>query len=210
VTLNIFDRTFSVDFSTREDWFTECVDLIAPYGLVFFTDGSLCGGRAGACVIYDILNVMESYAFGTHATVFQSEVYAILACLEYCISKGIVNRAISICSDGRAALLALKSHAVSSRAVLQCGNSIQELALSNSVRLVCVPGHCGILENEKADALARAVLGSAFVEPEPCLPLAHSSAKRREREWLLKSRLMELGETACRQSRMRLNKPSPA
>jgi hypothetical protein len=26
VTLNIIDRKFSVDFSTREDWSTECVD----------------------------------------------------------------------------------------------------------------------------------------------------------------------------------------
>jgi hypothetical protein len=40
----------------------------------------------------------------------RSEVYAILACSEYCISEGIVNRAISICSDSRAALLALKSY----------------------------------------------------------------------------------------------------
>jgi hypothetical protein len=101
--------------------------LIAPDGFVFFTDGSF--GRAGAGVFSEILNVRKSYTMGSHATVFQSEVYAILACLEYCISKGIVNRAISICSDGRAALLALKSYAVSSRVVLQCRNFLQELAL---------------------------------------------------------------------------------
>jgi hypothetical protein len=34
VTLNIFDRKFSVDFPTREDWSTECDDLVAPDGLV--------------------------------------------------------------------------------------------------------------------------------------------------------------------------------
>jgi hypothetical protein len=37
VTLNIFDRKFSVDFPTREDWCTECVDLVALDGLVFFS-----------------------------------------------------------------------------------------------------------------------------------------------------------------------------
>jgi hypothetical protein len=35
VALNIFGRKFSVDFPTREDWSTECVDVVAPDGLVF-------------------------------------------------------------------------------------------------------------------------------------------------------------------------------
>jgi hypothetical protein len=77
--------------------------LVAPDGLVFFTDGSLCEGRTCAGVFSDILNVRELYALGSHATVFQSEVNAILACSEYCISEDIVNRAVSICSDSRAA-----------------------------------------------------------------------------------------------------------
>jgi hypothetical protein len=95
--VNIFDRKLSVDFPTREDLSRECIDLVAPHELFFFTDGSLCGGRAGAGVFSDIFNVRVSYALGSHATIFQSEVYAILACSEYCISGGIVNRAISIC-----------------------------------------------------------------------------------------------------------------
>jgi hypothetical protein len=104
VTLNLFGRKFSVNFPTREDWSTECVDLVALDELVFFTDGSLCEGRAGAGVFSDILNVTESYALDSRATVFKSEVYAILACSEYCISVGIFNRVVSICSDSRAAL----------------------------------------------------------------------------------------------------------
>jgi hypothetical protein len=75
VTLNLFGRKFSVDFSTRKYWSTECVDLVAPDGLVFFTDGSLCEGRAGAGVFSDILNVTESYALGSRATVFRSICY---------------------------------------------------------------------------------------------------------------------------------------
>jgi hypothetical protein len=50
----------------------------------------------------------------------------------------------------------------------------------------------GIDGNEEADTLAGAGLSSAFVEPEPCIPLARSSVKRRERECLLK--LSELGD----------------
>jgi hypothetical protein len=131
VTLNIFDRKFSVDFPAREGWSTECADLVAPNELIFFTDGSHSRGRTSAGVFSDILNVKESYTLGSHATVFQSELYAVLACSEYCILEGIVNKAISICSDSRAALLALKLYAVSSRVVLQCRDSLQELVMSN-------------------------------------------------------------------------------
>jgi hypothetical protein len=69
VTLNIFCRKFSVDFPTREDWSTDCFDLVAPNELVFFTDG--------AGLFSENVNVRESYTLGSHATVFQSEVYAI-------------------------------------------------------------------------------------------------------------------------------------
>jgi hypothetical protein len=106
-------------------------------------------------------------------------------------SEGIVNRVVSICSDITAALLDLKSYAVSSKVVLQCRDLLQELALSNRVRLVWVPGHCGIYGNEEADA------------PEPCLPLASSSVTQREREWLVKTHCTSWSlETACCQSRM--------
>jgi hypothetical protein len=94
---------------------------------------------------------------------------AILACLEYFILEGIVNRAASIYSGSRAALLDLKSYAVSSRVVLPCRDSLQELALSNRVQLVWVPRHCSIHGKEEADALARSGSSSAFLGPEPCL-----------------------------------------
>jgi hypothetical protein len=75
---------------------------------------------------------------------------------------------------------------------------------------VWVPVHCGIHGNEEADALSRAGSSSAFVGPEPCLPLAPSSVRQREREWLFKSHRTSWSlETACRQSRMRLKQLNP-
>jgi hypothetical protein len=72
---------------------------------------------------------------------------------------------------------------------------------------VWVPGHCGIHRKEEADALARTGSSSAFVGPEPCLPLTPSSVKRREQEWLLKSHCASWNlETACCQSKMWLKK----
>jgi hypothetical protein len=37
---------------------------------MLFADRSLCGGRAGAGVFSDILNVWESYTLDSHSTVF--------------------------------------------------------------------------------------------------------------------------------------------
>jgi hypothetical protein len=65
VTLNLFDRKFCVLHNKRG-----CVDLVPPDGFVFFTDGSLCWGRAGAGVFSDILKIRELYALGSYTTVF--------------------------------------------------------------------------------------------------------------------------------------------
>jgi hypothetical protein len=77
-------------------------------------DGSLCEGRAVAGVVSDTLDIRESYAHGSLATVSQTEVYAILACSDYCRSANIHNMTICICSDSKAALLALSSYTISS------------------------------------------------------------------------------------------------
>jgi hypothetical protein len=57
---------------------------------------------------------------------------------------------------------------VSSKFILQCRDSLQKLAFYNIVQLVEVSGHCGIHENEEADALETGS-SSAFVGPELCL-----------------------------------------
>jgi hypothetical protein len=62
VTLNIFKRKFSVDFTSKMDWFTEFFDLVALIQHIFFTDKSLWGSKAGADVFSKFLNVRESYA----------------------------------------------------------------------------------------------------------------------------------------------------
>jgi hypothetical protein len=171
VTLNIFDRTFCINFPTRKDWSTECVDLVAPDGLVFFT---FCEGRSGASVFSDILNVRESYALGSNATVFQSEVYAILTCLKYCISEGIVNSAISICFDSRATLLALKSYAASSRVVLECTDSLQGLVLSKNNMNSLIFNYSSL--KRSMQQVKDSAISSCISESRPFVTYHHTSA----------------------------------
>jgi ribonuclease HI len=66
--------------------------------------------------------------------------------------------------------MALSSHTVSSRLVLQCQNFLQGLSIHNRVQLFWVPDHCGIIGNEKADGLAGVRSKSSICEPEPCFP----------------------------------------
>jgi hypothetical protein len=77
-------------------------------------------------------------------------------CSAYCILEGIVNRAVSICSDSRAVLLVLKTYAVSSRVYYST-----EILFRNWLSLT--EFDCGIHGNEEADALAGAGSSSAFV-----------------------------------------------
>jgi hypothetical protein len=98
-------------------------------------DSSLFEGRAGSGVFFsEKLDLKASFALGTFATVFQAEVYAIMACSDYCLKECMTGKTICICSD-RAALLALNSHTVLSRLVLQYRDSLQGLSIQNRVQL---------------------------------------------------------------------------
>jgi hypothetical protein len=110
-------------------------------GVIFYTDGSLCEGRAGAGVFSDTLD---------------------------CRSANMHNMTICLCSDSKASLLGLSSYTISSKLLQQCLLSLQNLSKNNKVRLIWVSGHCDIKGNEEADRLVRMDLDSHFCGLEPC------------------------------------------
>jgi hypothetical protein len=76
-----FERRYLVKLPPKSSWLSQETSEILPSdGVIFYTDESLCEGRAGAEMFSDTLDVKVSYAFGSLATVFQTEVFAILAC----------------------------------------------------------------------------------------------------------------------------------
>jgi hypothetical protein len=120
----------------------------------------------------------------------------------------MTGKMVCICSDSRAALLALSSHTVSSKLVLQCRNSLQELSIHYGVQLFWVPGHCYIIGNEGADSLAGVGFKSSFCGPEPCLPVPRSLMTRVTKEWLSSNHLSYLNlVSGCRQSKVWIKRP---
>jgi len=54
-------------------------------------------------------------------------------------------------------------------------DALKALATFSSVRLIWVPGHCGIAGNEKVDMLAKKASSSCFTEPEPSVGISVST-----------------------------------
>jgi ribonuclease HI len=150
---------------------------IPANGLVFYTEGSLFEVTAGSGVYSEEMNLNLSFFHGCHATVFQTEIHAILACSEFCKSQMFANKTVCICSDSRAALLALSSYSVNSKLVLQCWKLLQELSVLNTVLLFWVPGHRGIPGNEEADTLAGAGSKQFTCGLKPYLPVSRAITK---------------------------------
>jgi ribonuclease HI len=97
--------------------------------------------------------------YGQRATIFQAEVFAILACSHDIQSHGTAEKHVSICSDSLAALKALGAVRTTSQLVRQCQEALNDISTRHAVGLYWVPGHAGVRGNETADRLARS--GSA-------------------------------------------------
>jgi hypothetical protein len=74
-----FGRGFLIELPSRGTWLSQETSEILPSdGVIFYTDGSLCEGRAGAGVFSDTLDIRESYALGSLAFCFFPSFYSII------------------------------------------------------------------------------------------------------------------------------------
>jgi Ribonuclease HI len=92
-----------------------------------------------------------------------------MAAVRESIARGYNSRTITIFTASQAALKALESVTLKSKLVLECLECLNELATHNSVELVWVPGHEGILDNERADELAKKGADTHSLDPSPYL-----------------------------------------
>jgi ribonuclease HI len=164
--------------------------------LVFYTDGSLANNKADCGVYCHSLQLKLHQSIGEDITVFQSEVYAIIMTLEYCLKSGYVDKNITICSDSNAALSAMKS--------LNLNYSWSAVILPEPLVVI----HSNIEGNERADELARKGSDIHFVGPWLAIPLSNRFFSNLIDSWTsLKQAQYWNNLNTCRETRLFLVRP---
>ncbi len=201
-----FDQRYQILIPSREEWQNQ-EGLWREEEIVCFTDGSRVKKQqlSGAGVFSSDLGIEESFRLGRFATVPQAEVFAILMCCRNQKMQELEGKRVSICSDSRSALGALKAHKVRSKLAGECQMALNEVGQRNSVRILWVPGHMGIQGNEEADQLAKEGSSVRLVGPEPAIGLATSTVRESIADWMRKSQEKQWKMvTGCRQAKLSL------
>jgi len=176
--------------------------------LIWYTDGSRTDSGTGSCMYGQRPNRSNCFPLGKFATVFQTEVYAILQCAYGNIRRAYKNKQILICSDSQAALKALSGPKVTSTLVAECLDALFALASLNEVTLFWVPGHQGILGNEQADKLARQASAMTLLGPEPALGIPKCLAREAIKNWTEHQHLSTWKDiSGCRHGKLFVGKP---
>ena len=121
-----FEPQYRVTMLTRENWTKATGAPPAVKGLIWFTDGSKMREGTGAGVYGQLVERRLSFSLGRYATVFQAEIYPILACAYETQSQNRPEKYVSIRSDSLAALKALKA-IKTSPLVHQCQKALNDI-----------------------------------------------------------------------------------
>jgi ribonuclease HI len=171
---------YRVTMLAREEWTRSPGNPPVVKGLVWYMDGS----RTVEGVYGQSVNRRLSIPLGKHATVFQAEVYAILACAHENEAQDRPEKYVSICSDSQAALKVLQAAKTMFPLVRQCQQALNDISARHAVRLYWVPGHAGVRGNAIADRLARSSSGQCFIGPQPFLGVSRQNIRKKMKHWM--------------------------
>lgn len=181
-------------------------------GPVWFTDGSKTENGVGSGFTRKDGSKGFSFTLENHNTVFQAEVYAILACTKQIRLDCPRDKNVYICADNQAALQALCSPVLDSELVSVTRAMLDLLREEgHKVHLVWVPGHSGIFGNERADYLAREGAAGRGAPPDSPVGIAAAAGKSLIKNLYREAFAKNWAEvTACRQAKDLIGpRPSP-
>ena len=96
----------------------------------------------GAGVFGESVRRRLSFFLGRYTTVFQAEIYAILACVYEIQSQNRPEKYVSICSDSQAALKALQAIRTASPLDRQCQEALNDVSARHVVGALLGPWTC--------------------------------------------------------------------
>jgi len=169
---------YRVTMLAREEWTRGPRTPPMVKGLIWFMDGSRTAEGTRLGVYGQSVNRRLSIPLGKHATVFQAEVYAILACVQETETQDRPEKYISF-APSQAALKALQAAKTMSPLVRQCQQVLNDISTWHAMRLYWVPGHARVRGNEIADKLARGSSGQRFIGPEYFLGVSRQNIRRK-------------------------------
>ena len=135
---------YRVAMLTREDWTGGLGSPPGIKGLIWYTDGFRMREGTGAGVFGQTVKRRLSFSLGRYTTVFQAEIYAILACVHEIQIQNRPEKYICIRSDSQAAMKALQAVKSTSPLVCQCQKALNNISARHVVGLYGVPRHAGV------------------------------------------------------------------
>ena len=129
----------------------------------------------------------------------QTEIMAVLQCAYKAQEHGD-RRNIQICSDSRAAIMALNGTTTTSLLVWKCFEALNNLATENRVTLLWIPGHSDIKGNEISDRLAKLAVRENFTGTEQVVGVSSRFITEEINSWLREEHQKEWNRAAgCKQ-----------
>ncbi|XP_054290143.1 uncharacterized protein LOC129005312 [Macrosteles quadrilineatus] len=166
----VFTKPFNVEFRSRDEWKHQEGHLQDMESFVWYTDGSLIDGKSGFGVYCRSPRTELSGSLGQYCTIFQAEIYGILACANLGLARRLLSKLLT-------QMKSLQNWSG------ECFNTLCRLASQNSVTLGWVPGHVGIGGNESADKLAKKGASMPLFGPEPFCGISKAAAKHVINKW---------------------------
>ena len=134
-------------------------------------------GQAGVCG--QSLGRRLSISLRKHATVFQPEVYTILACVYEIQTNARPETDVSIFSDSQVALKVLQAAKTTSPLVQHCQKALNDVSTQHVVGLYWVPGCAEVQGNKNTNKLTKDDSFQKFVGPDLSLGVCQQNIKRR-------------------------------